>query len=185
MIMKSFLTSLFFITLFSLNNVAAQNLSHLVEKSTTEPASVAVPVDIESPIVKIEVVGLRGNFFNPIVPPPNKKGMVGNLIDRATEITQDAQFQRLRFKETGQPIEIDRDHIYYRRDNYSYTKGIILWEMFNGRMDFGLFKKHYSPASTNLSSRINSDFGAPEANGYVFRNGNRIFFSLRLKLSNP
>src|SRR5262249_43530615 len=127
--------------------------------------------------VKIDVVGLRGHFFNAATPPKAPKG----IVDRANEIVQNAYFQRQRFNETGQPIEIDRDHVYYRRDAYSYTKGIILCEFLKGRMDFGLFKKHFSPAHTVLTGQLGQGFSEPDSSALLFRNGNRIFFSLRVK----
>ena len=193
MTMKSYLMAFFFITLFGLSDARAQNLSQMVEKpaggAATEPAAqIAVsktslePIDINSTIVKVEVIGLRGLFSKKL---PSPKGLVGNFIDTATDLTKDAYFQRKRFDETGQPIVIDRNHIYYRRDNYSYTKGIILWEMFNGRVDFGLYKKHFAPASTLISGKLTPDLGQQDSPAFLFRNGNRIFFSLRVKLSSP
>jgi hypothetical protein len=183
--MKSYLMALFFITLFGSSDAVAQNLTQMVGASKSEPATAGVPVVLEGTLVKIEVIGLRGNFFKPVTPPPKIQGKIGGLIDTATDITRDAYFQRKRFDETGQPIEIDRNHIYYRRDNYSYTKGIILCEMLKGRIDFGLFRKHFSPASTLISGKMAPDFGQQDSDQLLFRNGSRIFFSLRVKLPTP
>lgn len=41
---------------------------------------------------------------------------------------------------TGQPMILERHHIYYARSSLSYTKGIILKELGHGRMDVGIYK---------------------------------------------
>jgi hypothetical protein len=190
--MKSYiLRILFFITLFGSIDALAQNVTHMVGTPKNEPAPAATapasttPIDLENTLVKIEVIGLRGSFFKLITPPPASKGMIGDVIDRATEITREAYFQRQRFNETGQPIEIDRDHLYYRRDGYSYTKGIVFCELLKGRIDFGLYRKHFSPATTYLSGKMAPDFGQQDSDQLLFRNGSRVFFSLRVKIPMP
>src|SRR5438876_6175403 len=109
--MKSYLMAMFFITFFGLSDAIAQNVTQMVEAPNSGPAPAAAPVVLENTLVKIEVIGLRGNFFKPITPPPKVRGKIGSFIDTATEITKNAYFQRQRFNETGQPIEIDQNHI--------------------------------------------------------------------------
>src|SRR5689334_20593052 len=99
--MRSYFVALSFILLFSLSEASAQNLMHLVDqpfdKSTTTTDKV---VNLEQTLVKIDVVGLQGNFFKLQNPPPAPK----SIIEKATDIVNEAYFQRQRFKETGQPI---------------------------------------------------------------------------------
>ena len=184
--MKGYWTILLLITLFSLGDARAQNLTQMVEKAAREPAPTNATVtdaivNLDEPVVKIEIVGLRGHFFKSLPSPKVSK----TIIDRATEITHNAYYQRRRFEETGQPIEIDQDHIYYRRDAFSYTKGIILCSLMNGRIDFGLFRKHFSPASTLVTGKMTPYFNQEDSNALIFRNGSRIFFSLRVKIPTP
>ncbi len=177
--MRYWLVALFFIIPFSWGSAVAQNLNHLVAKSPSSNVHTQPEINLETPLVSIETVAIRHQLFKYTLPPMSGKK---SLLKRAEEIVQDAYFQRKRFDETGQPIEIDRDHIYYRRDAYSYTKGIILHNFFNNRMDVGVYRSHFSPATTLISGRLQPDFGQGSSNALLFRNNGRVFFSVRMKL---
>ncbi|MEW6733842.1 MAG: hypothetical protein AB1489_21125 [Acidobacteriota bacterium] len=185
--MKCCLATFIFIMLFAASSGLAQNLSQVATVPAPTPPPATVPtstetiVNFELPLVTVEVLGVRERFFKFSPPPPPPK----TFADRAAEITKDAFFQRQRFEETGQAIEIDRDHIYYRRDAYSYTKGIIFYNFFNRRMDIGLYKKYFSPASTPLMGNMSTDFNQQESSSLLLRNSGKVFFSLRVNLTGP
>jgi hypothetical protein len=177
--MRYCLVALFFIIPIVCESASAQNLNRLVTTSSTSSTNTQSEINLESPLVSIETVEVRPRLFPYTLPPLSGKK---SLLKRAEEIVQNAYFQRKRFDETGQPIEIDRDHIYYRRDAYSYTKGIILYNFFSKRMDVGVYRSHFSPATTLISGRLQPDFGQGSSNALLFRNNGRVFFSVRMKL---
>jgi hypothetical protein len=187
--MKQLFLLLIFATLFCLPTAWAQNLTKLTATAVTAalsdsgkqtlPASLSDPATaFEAPLVKIDIIGLRPSFFQYKLPPQVAK----TLTQRAKDILDEAYFQRLRFDETGQPIEMEHGRFYYRRDDYSYTKGVILYKFFHGAMDLGLYKRHFSPASTYLTGKLSPDFSSQDSHGLLFRNGERFFFSLRVNL---
>ncbi|KAF0248172.1 MAG: hypothetical protein FD167_2428 [bacterium] len=184
------ITTLFFIILYYSTVTSAQNLSQAISSQPQPPhqpsTSLNTPaepqeVDTEATLVSIEVLGLRaGSFFkNPIFSKTPK-----TFLEQAGDLYKEALFQRRRFEETGQAIEMESHRLYYRRDSYSYTKGIILYKFMNGRMDFGIYRKNFAPASTLLTGKLTPDFNQGDSNAALFRNGSRVFFSLRVNLSN-
>lgn len=175
--------SLLLITTILVINVGitkAQNLSQALTGPAKETASEKIIDNGEAPIISVEVIGLKGNFFKYTPPPAAPK----SLLEKAEAIRKDAEFQRQRFRETGQAIVMEHNRLYYRRDTFSYTKGIILHEFMNGRMDFGLFKSYFSPANTAITGTLFSNYAQPQGNSSVLlRNGGSVFFSLRVKLN--
>ncbi len=185
--------TLFFIILYCSTVTSAQNLSQAISSQPQPPPHPQPPsailntptetqaIDTEATLVSIEVLGLRtGSFFkNPVFSKTPK-----TFLEQASDLYKEALFQRRRFEETGQAIEMESHRLYYRRDNYSYTKGIILYKFMNGRMDFGIYRKNFAPASTLLTGKLTPDFNQGDSNTVLFRNGTRVFFSLRVNLSN-
>lgn len=172
------------LSLFSYPNLAlAQNLSQAlttlpktVEK-TSEPTTVEVESD--ATLVSVEVVDWRSaNLFKNL----KVKKAPETMVERASRLYQESLFQRQRFNETGQAIEMESDRLYYRRDMLSYTKGIILYRFLNGRMDLGIYRRNFAPANTSFTGKVQQDFGQGDSNAALFRNGSRVFFSLRVKL---
>jgi hypothetical protein len=177
---------LLFIIFYYSTTTFAQNLSQMISSQPPTPTD-STPslkdtpeIDIDSTLVSIEVLGFRsGSFFkNPTFSKPPK-----TFLEQAGDLYKEALFQRRRFEETGQAIEMESHRLYYRRDNYSYTKGIILYKFMNGRMDFGIYRKNFAPASTLLTGKLTPDFNQGDSNAVLFRNGSRVFFSLRVNLS--
>ncbi|MBI4852312.1 MAG: hypothetical protein HY819_10990 [Acidobacteria bacterium] len=179
-------TILFFIVFYCSTLTFGQNLSQAISSqtqtktNTTTQKTPEVDLDTDSTLVSIEVLGLRGGSFfkNPILSKTPK-----TTLEKAADLYKEAIFQRKRFEETGQAIEMESNRLYYRRDNYSYTKGIILYKFMNGRMDFGVYRKNFAPAGTFLTGKLTPDFGQGDSNAVLFRNGSRVFFSLRVNLS--
>ncbi|MBK7996370.1 MAG: hypothetical protein IPK14_24280 [Blastocatellia bacterium] len=161
----------------------AQNLAQALTTlpKPVEKASDSTPVEVESDttLVSVEVVDWRSaNLFKNLKVTKTPETMV----ERASRLYQESLFQRQRFNETGQAIEMESDRLYYRRDMLSYTKGIILYRFFNGRMDLGIYRRNFAPANTSFTGKMQQDFGQGDSNAVLFRNGSRIFFSLRVKL---
>lgn len=161
----------------------AQNLSQAIstQKPSSTPSNQNILENENDPtLVSVEVLGLRGGSFfkKPAIAKTPK-----TLLERAGELYKEGVFQRRRFDETGQPIEMESNHLYYRRDAISYTKGIILYKFFDGRMDLGIYRRNFAPATTLLTGKLSPDFAQGDSNAVVFRNGSKIFFSLRVNLS--
>lgn len=176
-----FLTILF----YSSNIASAQNLSQAISsqlqtKTPVNTTEETPEIDSDATLASIEILGLRGGSFfkNPIFSKTPK-----TILEKAADLYKDALFQRKRFEETGQAIEMESNRLYYRRDNYSYTKGIILYKFMDGRMDIGVYRKNFAPAGTFLTGKLTPDFGQGDSNAVLFRNGSRVFFSLRVNLS--
>lgn len=206
--MKSYLAMIFIIAVSTIS-VPAQNLTQMVaspsinpDKSNglnisfslvknseetvksnneSQPAGEADAEINDAPLISIDVVGMRTPLFKYEPPPKQKK----NLFERAADINRDAIMQRQRFLLTGQAIEIDQDRIYYRRDNFSYTKGIVLLKFMNGKMDLGIFRSNFSPATTLVGGRLGVDYSQGDSNALLFRNGSRVFFALRMRIPTP
>lgn len=165
---------------------SAQNLSQVMASQPSPTTNLNTPlpetpeIDIDSTLVSIEVLGFRnGSFFKN----PTFSKIPKTFLEKAGDLYKEGLFQRRRFEETGQAIEMESHRLYYRRDNYSYTKGIILYKFMNGRMDFGIYRKNFAPASTLLTGKLTPDFNQGDSNAVLFRNGSKVFFSLRVNLS--
>lgn len=105
------------------------------------------------------------------------------IWNKAVSISQISQDQYQRFIETGQPMFIDQDGIYLWRDFYTYTKGIVLANFFQGKLDVGLYERRFTSTKTLFSPRPLVDFGARRpGEGGVFSGGRQIFVGLRLDI---
>jgi hypothetical protein len=92
-----------------------------------------------------------------------------------------ALVQSRRFHETGQPMVIEQDGVYYQRDLYFHTKGVILGSFFHGALDVGLYNRRYDQVSTIVTGKPLTDFGAyRQGESYVFSGGRQFFVGLRL-----
>lgn len=181
--MKLITIILFFLLVYHFPNANAQNLSQAIsvqQKTIPIAQNSSSETENDPTLVSVEVLGLRkGSFFkNPSLTKTPK-----TFLERAGDLYKEGLFQRRRFDETGQPIEMEANHLYYRRDSTSYTKGIILYKFFDGRMDFGIYRRNFAPATTLLSGKLSPDFGQGDSNAVLFRNGSKVFFSLRVNLS--
>lgn len=167
------------------NNLNTAVLTSAGSSQSATKSTEATPVTIidkdilqSAPLVNIEVIGTGISQFKMQIPPPPPP----SLLEKAAKIQQEALFQRKRFDETLQPIEMESNRLYYRRDAYSYTKGIILFKFMQNKMDFGIYRQNTSPASTTISGSVLPEYSSPESNGVVFRNGSKLFFGLRMRL---
>jgi hypothetical protein len=107
----------------------AEALRRRLSPPTIEPT--------EEPILRIETV-----VFLP--PDPNAGlGKPNPLLKNLSTLYETALFQRIRFRETGQPMEFERGALYFRQDRHVVTKGIILFRFCNDRIDFGLYKRSF------------------------------------------
>jgi hypothetical protein len=103
------------------------------------------------------------------------------LWHKAGRIYETALAQSQRLFETGQPMLIDRDGIYYQRDLYFYTKGVILQNLFDGTLDVGLYHRRYAQTSTTVTGRPLYDAGGyRQGESYVFSGGRQIYVGVRL-----
>jgi hypothetical protein len=180
--------TILFLVIFYCSSVSlAQNLSQAISSSqlqtplkTSSSPEETPEIDTDSTLASIEVLGLKGTSFfkNPTFSKTPK-----TILEKAADLYKEGIFQRRRFEETGQAIEMESNRLYYRRDTYSYTKGIILYKFMNGRMDLGVYRKNFAPAGTFLTGKMTPDFGQGDSNAVLFRNGSRLFFSLRVNLS--
>jgi len=106
------------------------------------------------------------------------------LWQKAITFSQLSLAQHQRFLETGQPMMIDQDGVYFWRDLYSYTKGIMLASFFDHKLDVGLYKRRYVSPETYLTGSPLFDSGAERpGEGPLFRGGRQIFVGVRLDLS--
>lgn len=137
--------------------------------------TITTPVEtVEEPILRIETVVLR-------LPDPNA-GLddSGFSLESLSGIYETALFQRQRFRETGQPIEFERGNLYFRQDRHVVTKGMILYRIRNGRIDFGLYQRSFhNEASPSRARDMRSDPLSRENNRDDER---QYFFGLRFRL---
>ena len=125
-------------------------------------------------VVTIQTFGLAGRDEQP-QPRAWVQGISG--------LYQQAFDQQRRFRETAQPIEFERSGLYFRRDLYSATKGLILHRFLDDRLDLGLYKRRYTPGSTALTGTMGWAGVAESSNkSYVLGGGRQVFVGLRLKL---
>jgi hypothetical protein len=106
------------------------------------------------------------------------------LWQKATFFSQLSLAQHQRFLATGQPMMIDQDGVYFWRDLYSYTKGIMLASFFDNKVDVGLYKRRYVSPETYLTGAPLFDYGAERpGEGPLFSGGRQIFVGVRLDLN--
>jgi hypothetical protein len=98
-------------------------------------------------------------------------------------LTETAIQQHKRFREMGVPMEFEGSGLYFRRDLYGATKGIILRRFFKDRLDVGLYKRRFQPTTTQITGQLWWPGVAEATNkSYVFSGGRQIFVGVRLKL---
>jgi len=109
-----------------------------VMRRRLSPSTITAPGETaEDPILRVETVVLR-------LPDPNAGlDKSGFCSENLSGLYETALFQRLRFRETGQPIEFERRNLYFRQDRYVVTKGLILHRVRNDRIDFGLYQRSF------------------------------------------
>lgn len=106
------------------------------------------------------------------------------LWQKAVSFSQLSLAQHQRFLETGQPMMIDQDGVYFWRDLYSYTKGIMLASFFDHKLDVGLYKRRYVSPETYLTGAPLFDYGAERpGEGAFFSGGRQVFVGVRLDLN--
>src|SRR5687768_13772549 len=101
--MKQSLLVILTILVLNIGITPAQNLSQALIASANDTGAEKVIDNGEAPIVSVEVIGIKGNFFKYTPPPATPP----SLLEKAEKIRKDAIFQRQRFKETGQAIEME------------------------------------------------------------------------------
>jgi hypothetical protein len=149
-------------------------VAEIMRQRLSLPAIIPPVETEEEPILRIETVVLR-------LPDPNaglKKSK--SYRERLSEIYETALFQRQRFRETGQPIEIERGNAYFRQDRYIVTKGLILYRIRNDRIDFGVYQRGFhNEAAPSYARGLTSSPGRREADHGDER---QYFFGVRFKL---
>ena len=93
--------------------------------------------------------------------------------------------QRQRFREMARPMEFEGNRLYFRRDLYVTTKGLILHRFWDDRLDIGLYKRRFQPATTLLTGQVGGWCGVGEATNksYIFSGGRQVFIGVRFKLN--
>ncbi len=140
------------------------------------PPAKETPVEpAEGFVLRIETVVLRLPDPKPLQTSPWLKSL-SSLYDTAL-------FQRQRFRETGQPIEFERGNLYFRQDRYAATKGLILYRLWDDRIDFGLYKRRFQgEASPVRGQALGFGQADPMSRSYLFSGGRQIFFGVRFNL---
>lgn len=135
---------------------------------------------MEEPMLRIETIVLR-------LPDPNAGlRQPKRWLRDLSSVYDTALFQRQRRRETGQPIEFERGNLYFRQDNYVATKGLILYRIWNNRIDFGLYRRSFQgEASPVRSHALWFGRGDPTNRNNILSNGRQIFFGLRFNLDSP
>jgi hypothetical protein len=138
--------------------------------------AIETPVEpAEEFVLRIETVVLRLPDPRPLPTSPWLKSLSG--------VYDTALFQRQRYRETGQPIQFERGALYFRQDRYAATKGLILYRIWDDRIDFGLYKRRFqSEASPVRGQAYGFGQGDPMSRSYLFSGGRQIFFGVRFNL---
>jgi hypothetical protein len=139
------------------------------------PPMITPPFETEEePILRIETVVLR-------LPDPNAGlDKSESFLDSLSSLYETALFQRQRFRETGQPIEIDHRNAYFRQDRYVVTKGLILYRIRNDRIDFGVYQRSFhNEASPGYARGLTSSPGGRDSDHGDER---QYFFGVRFRL---
>jgi hypothetical protein len=137
------------------------------------PPAIETP---EEPILRIETVALR--------PDPNAgSGAPNPLLKNLSVLRETALFQRQRFRETGQPMELERGGFYYRQDRHVATKGVILYSICNDRIDFGFYKRSFhNEASPARAEALRYGLYDSSNRNDKFNHERQYFFGVRFKL---
>lgn len=158
--------------------ITRQSFVAEVMRRRLSPPTITAPVEtVEEPILRIETVVLR-------LPDPNAGlDKSGFCLESLSRLYETALFQRQRFRETGQPIEIERGNLYFRQDRHVVTKGLILYRVQNDRIDFGLYQRGFhNEASPSRARGLRSDPLSRENNHGDER---QYFFGVRFRLGKP
>src|SRR5688572_820046 len=149
-----------------------------VMRRRLSPPTITIPVETtEEPILRIETVVLR-------LPDPNAGlDKSGSYLNSLSSLYETALFQRQRFRETGQPIEIETRNAYFRQDRYVVTKGLVLYRIRNDRIDFGVYQRSFhNEAAPGYARGLTSSPGRSESDHGDER---QYFFGVRFRLGKP
>ncbi len=152
-------------------------LAEALRRRLSLPAPEAPVEQTEEPILRIETVALR-------LPDPNAGlGPPKPLLRDLSSVYETALFQRQRYRETGQPIEFERGRIYFRQDRMVATRGLILYRLWENRIDFGLYRRSFNGEASPVRAQM-LWFGMADSSGrrYEFNSGRQIFFGVRFNL---
>ncbi|MGH9833449.1 MAG: hypothetical protein ACREBD_12925 [Blastocatellia bacterium] len=143
------------------------------------PASETPVEPSEEFVLRIETVVLRLPDPRPLQTSPWLKSL-SSLYDTAL-------FQRQRYRETGQTIEFERGGLYFRQDRFAATKGLILYRVWDDRIDFGMYKRRFqNEASPVRGQALFFGQGDSLSRNFLFSGGRQIFFGVRFNLDrNP
>lgn len=146
-----------------------------IMRRRVSPPTITPSVETEEePILRIETVVLR--------PPDPNAGLdtSESYLESLSSLYETALFQRQRFRETGQPIEIEHRNAYFRQDRYIVTKGLILYRIRNDRIDFGVYQRSFhNEASPGYARGLTSSPGRRNADHGDER---QYFFGVRFRL---
>ncbi len=139
------------------------------------PASKTPVEPSEEFVLRIETVVLRLPDPKPLQTSPWLKSL--------SSVYDTALFQRQRYRETGQPIEFERGNLYFRQDRYAVTKGLVLYRLWDDRVDFGMYKRRFqNEASPVRGQALGFGQADPMIRSYLFSGGRQIFFGVRFNL---
>jgi hypothetical protein len=127
------------------------------------------------PLVKIETFALRA----PVDPQPTK---TGTWLEGISTIYQTAADQRRLFTDTAKTMEFEQSGLYFRRDLYSITKGLIVHSWWGDRIDLGVYKRRLQNSSTHVTGGGFGQSQGRQCNSYIFKDGRDIFVGLRFNL---
>jgi hypothetical protein len=131
----------------------------------------------EEPLIRLHTFALR------LPLPDTSRGQAKTKLSGLDDLYDTAAEQRQRFRETAQPMAFECHGIYFRRDLYSTTKGLILHRFLGDRIDIGLYKRRYQNAALPITGRAMSfNFAEATNKSYVFSDGRQIFVGVRFKL---
>jgi len=127
------------------------------------------------PLVKIETFALRA----PVDAQPAK---TGSWLEGISTLYQTASDQRRLFIDTAKTMEIEQGGLYFRRDLYSITKGLIVHSWWGDRIDVGVYKRRLQNSSTHLTGGGFGQASGRQCNSYIYKDGKEIYVGLRFNL---
>ncbi len=128
------------------------------------------------PLVKIDTFALRA----PVDP---QLGKTESWLEGISTIYQTAADQKRLFIDTAKTMEIEKSGLYFRRDLYSITKGLIVHSWWGERIDLGVYKRRLANSSTHLTGAGFREGPGQKCNSYVFQDGKEIYLGLRFNLN--
>jgi hypothetical protein len=148
-----------------------------LRRRASTPSIDSPRVPPEDPILRIETSVLR-------LPSPNpSQGPHNLMLKNLSTLYDTALFQRQRFRETGQPIQFERGFLYFRQDRYVVTKGLILYRMWDDRIDIGIYKRTFNDDASPARGQA-LFFGPtdPSSRNRNYNSNRQIFFGIRFNL---